>query len=249
MSRFTVDLSQPGREPDPMFAASQRPLKRRRWPWYLAGGLALTVLLCVAGGYLYWLSLESTPQYSLALVIDAAKRDDKASIETLINVDGIVDDFVPQVIDKAVELYGQGLQPKVIATLAPLAAPIIPAVKERARAELPRLIRERVQSFGNVPFAGMVLGAGRYLDIKISGDNAVVTSKLPQHPLEMKMRRNGDRWQVVGVRDDEMATNIARAIGQDVIAVAVNGGPEKSAAKLGDVSIADILRKAQQLVK
>lgn len=211
--------------------------------------IVAAALLAGVGGWLYWRSLKGTPQYSLALLIDAAKRDDKPAIETLVNIDSVVDDFVPQVTGKAVELYGKGLPPKVIGRLAQLAAPIVPAVKERARVELPRIIRERVELFGDVPFAAMVIGAGRYLDIKVLGDNAVVTSKVPNHPLELKMRRNGTQWQIVGVKDDDLATQIARAIGQDIITVAMNGGAQKSADKLGDVSITDILRKAQELVK
>jgi hypothetical protein len=250
MSRFTVDLTETAENPAIMFAASQPPRSsRRRWPLIVAGVLAIVALIALGGGYLYWQSLKSTPQYSLASVIDAAKRDDKPAIEALVNIDSVVDDFVPQVTGKAVELYGKGLPPKVIGRLAQLAAPVIPAVKERARAELPRLIRERVQLFGSVPFAAMVVGAGRYLDIKVDGDNAIVTSKLPDHPLELKMRRNADRWQIVGVKDDDLAASIARAIGQDIIAVAVNGGAQKTVDKLGDVSITDILRKAQELVK
>lgn len=248
MSRFTVDLTDTNMEPTPMPGGPEH-VKRRRRLGVIAGVLLMIALISLAAGSLYWRSLKVTPQYSLALIVDAAKRDDKKAVEGLVNIDSVVDDFVPQVNAKAVELYGKGLPPKILGQLALLAAPVVPAVKERAKTELPRIIRERVESFGNVPFAAIVMGARRYLDINVDGDNAVVSSKISDHPLELKMRRNGDRWQIVGVKDDNLATDIARKIGQDIIAIAMNGGARKSADTLGVGSLTDLLRKAEELVK
>ena len=210
--------------------------------------VVLTVILtALAAGFLYYQSLKDTPQYSLALIVDAAKRDDKAEIDRLIDINAVVEDFMPQVTDKAVELYGRGQPPQVLQKVARLATPLLPAVKERARAELPRVIRERTERLGYVPFFAMVMGADRYLEITINGDSALVKSKMPEHPLEVKMRRNGDRWQIVGVKDEQLATNIARKIGQEIMAVAVNG---KSAAdKLGIGNLSELLRQAEELVR
>ena len=125
---------------------------------------------------------------------------------------------------------------------------MVPAVKDRARTELPRVIRERTESFGNVPFFAMVMGADRYLDITVTDDTALVKSKMPEHPLEIKMRQSGDRWQIVGVKDEQLATDIARKIGQEIIAIAMNGS-EKEANRIGIGNLADLLRQAEDLVK
>ena len=218
---------------------------------FLVIGLALVAVISLIGShgsYIYWQRLKDTPQYSLALLIDAAKRDDQNEIDELINIDNVVDDFLPQITVKAVEIYGRGLPPAIVGQLTKVAAPMMPAVKDRARAVLPGLIRERVERFGNVPFAAMVLGAGQYLDIKVSGDNAIVKSKLPEHPLELKMRRNGARWQIVGVRDEQLATDIAKKIGQEIISIAM-GGINKTANQLGIGNLADLLRQAEELIK
>lgn len=218
---------------------------------FLVIGLALVAVISLIGSlgsYIYWQRLKDTPQYSLALLIDAAKRDDQNEIDELINIDNVVDDFLPQITVKAVEIYGRGLPPAIVGQLTKVAAPMMPAVKDRARAVLPGLIRERVERFGNVPFAAMVLGAGQYLDIKVSGDNAIVKSKLPEHPLELKMRRNGARWQIVGVRDEQLATDIAKKIGQEIISIAM-GGINKTANQHGIGNLADLLRQAEELIK
>lgn len=218
-------------------------------PFAIAGLILLSVLVAAAIGFLiYYQGLKSTPQYSLALLVDAAKRDDKPDIDSLIDIGAVVEDFVPQVTGKAIELYGRGVPPPVISRIERLATPILPAVKDRARAELPRVIRERTERFGYVPFFAMVMGADRYLDIVITGDTALVKSKVPEHPLEMKMRRNGARWQIVGVRDEPLATDIARKIGQEVIAIAMNGGKD-TADKFGIGNLSNLLRQAEEMVK
>lgn len=218
-------------------------------PFAIAGFVLLGLVL-VAGvaALLYYQSLRSTPQYSLALLVDAAKRDDKAEIAKLVDIDGVVDDFVPQITNKAVELYGRGQPPEVLKNVARLALPLLPAVKERARAELPRVIRDRTARFGYVPFFAMVMGAEKYLDIAVNGDIAIVKSKIPEHPLEMKMKLNGDRWQIVGVRDEQLATAIARKIGQEIMAVAVGGG-KKAADEFGIGNLSQLLKQAEELVK
>lgn len=218
-------------------------------PFAIAGFVLLGIVLVAGvGALLYYQGLKKTPQYSLALLVDAAERDDTAEIAELVDIGAVVDDFMPQVTNKAVELYGRGQPPEVLKNVARLALPLLPAVKERARAELPRVIRDRTARFGSVPFFAMVMGADQYLDIAVTGDTAIVKSKIPEHPLEMKMKRNGDRWQIIGVRDEQLATAIARKIGQEIMAIAVGGG-RRAADQFGIGNLTDLLRQAEELVK
>ena len=219
---------------------------------YLIAGTVVLTLTVVAliGGLIYYQQLRSSPQYSLALLVDAAKRDDTDEIDTIVDIDAVVEDFMPQVTAKAIELYGRGLSPEAIQKATILARPLMPAVKDRARAELPRVIRERTAKYGDVPFFAMVMGASKYLDIAVTNDIAVVNSKLENHPLEVRMQRNGDRWQIVGVKDDKLATSIAQKIGQQIIAVATFGGGKDTADKFGGMgNLSNTLRQAEDLVK
>lgn len=214
--------------------------------------VAITAVSVVAvaalAGFLYYRSFWGTPQYSLALLVDAAKRDDKEAIAELVDTDAVVDDFVGQITARAVELYGRGLPPAVVQKITSLAQPIMPAIKERARTQLPGAIRVRSERLANVPFFALVFGADRYLTIEINGDIATVKSKDPNRPLEMRMRRNGDRWQVIGVKDDQLATDIARSIGQQIIELAKSKLTEAAAQQLGVGEIFDLMKRAEQLV-
>ncbi len=186
---------------------------------------AILLVIIVAGsvvGYLYWRSLVKTPQYSIALIVDAARNNDEKTANELIDIDSVVEDFLPQIVAKAVELYGRGLPPQMLAKAELAAAPLMPAVKERARSEIPKVIRSKTKQLENVPFAALVFGADRYLDIELNGDIATVKSVRPQDSFILKMRRNGDKWVIVGLSDEKLAENIARRIGQELMHLAAS---------------------------
>ncbi len=214
-------------------------------------GIALILFLIVGGvgSYFYWQNLKKTPQYSLALLVDAARSDDQKAVDELVDTDRIVDDFMPQITDKAVELYGRGVAPSTIQKIAQIAAPLIPAIKQRARAEVPNLIREKTRQFEKYPFWTIVVGAERFMEIIREGDKSFVRSKLPNQSLEVTLKRNGERWQVVAIKDEVLARRVAEKIGQDLISVAQKGSVKKAGEQLGVSNLEEVLRKAEDIFK
>ena len=254
MSRFTVDLneSSPGTKAHSPIAEYAAVNERRRWKKALkiVGGVVLLVLIGGSiAGYFYWQNLKKTPQYSLALLVEAARRNDQGTIDQVINTDAVVDDFLPQITGKAVELYGRGLPPETVSRLTVIAQPVMPAVKERAREALPALIRDKTSKFQNIPFWAMAVGAERYLEIRTEGDIAYIKSKIPDRPLEVTMRRNGDKWKIVGVKDEELATRVAQKVGQGIIAIATKTGVSSVGERLGIKNLQDVLNQAQDLLE
>ena len=215
----------------------------------IAGILLSLVVSGLVGGYLYWQSFIDSPQYSLALLVDAARRDDQAMVDQIVAIDAIVDDFIPQITGKAVELYGRGLPPQTIARVAKVATPVMPALKQRARAQLPNLIRKKTSRFQSVPFAAMVLGAERYLDIRPDGDTAIVRSRLPEHAFEVRMQRNGSGWKIIGISDEGLATEIAQKVGQEILAVASNGGADSAGDRLGIRNLNKLIEQAEEIFR
>jgi hypothetical protein len=255
MSKFTVDLGdtprsgQPAHSPLAEYAVVRERGKRRKILKIVAG--AVLVLLAAGGiaGYFYWRNLKKTPQYSLALLVDAARREDQKTIDEVINTNAVVDDFLPQITGKAIELYGRGLPPETISRISLIAQPVMPAIKERARDALPKMIRDKTAKFQNIPFWAMAAGAERYLEIRIEGDIAYVKSKVPDRPLEVTMRRNGEKWQIVGVKDEELATRIAEKVGQSIIALASKTGVNAAGERLGIKNLQDVLNQARDLLE
>ncbi len=214
-------------------------------------GIALISFLFVGGigSYFYWQNLRKTPQYSLALLVDAARRDDQKAVDELVDTDAVVDDFMPQITDKAIQLYGRGVAPSTIQKMAQIAAPLMPAIKQRARAEVPNLIREKTRQFENYPFWTIAVGAENFLEIIREGDKSFVKSKLPNQLLEVTMKRNGERWQVVAIKDEVLARRVAEKIGQDLISVAQKGDVKKAGEQLGVSNLEEVLRKAEDIFK
>lgn len=250
MSRIVVDLNEPKESETSTpkkseFGDYQKPKKPSvfvKIVKVLAVGLLLILVVGALGGYFYWRQLRTTPQYSLALLVDAAWRDDQKTIDELVNTDAVVDDFVPQITDKAVELYGRGVAPATINKLASAIAPFLPAIKERAKAELPNLIREKTKPFEKIPFWLIAIGANRYLDITQEGDAAFIKSKVAEVSLELILKRNGEKWQVIAVKDEVLARKIAEKIGQDLISIAKKDGIKKTGEKLGIPNLQDIFK-------
>jgi hypothetical protein len=264
MSRFTVNLNEPKEEQQAENPAGVKenvsfvpdeaaPKKKRSRVGKVLGvlGILLLAFLLVAGigGYFYWQSVKATPQYSLALLVDAARRDDNQQIAQLVDTEAVVDSFVPQITDKAVELYGRNLPPAQIAKVRESAAPIMPAIKQRAKEELPRVIREKTQPFESVPWWAIALFAGRAVEIQTENDTAFIKSKIPEREIEVTMRRNGDLWKIIAIKDEPLARRIAEKIGQELIMASTKGGIKKAGEKLGVQNLQDVMKKVEDIFK
>lgn len=261
MSKFEVDLTNVSEKSAntvsefPMFSEVSNPQKSSVFVKFLKVlvifGL-IAIIFGSIGGFFYWQNLKKTPQYSLALLVEAARNDDSEQIEKLVDTNAVVDDFMPQITSKAVELYGRGLPADKIAKISKVVGPIMPAVKDRAREELPKLIREKTDKFRNIPFWAIAIGSESFLDISIEGEKATIRSNIPEKELELTLKKNGDLWQVVAVKDERLAQRIAEGIGEEVIAIAQKSGAEElkeTGKSLGVKDVTDILKKAEEIFK
>lgn len=252
MSKFIVNLDEPKGETNEPQTASPEPKKRRGCGRILGilGIISLVFLLIGAiGGYFYWQSVKKTPQYSLALLVDAARRDDKNQVAQIIDTEQVVSNFVPQISEKAVELYGRNLPPQVINRVALLVAPLMPAIKEKAKEELPQLIREKTEKLDRAPYWAIALFAERGLDIKIEGDTATIKSKIPENPAEFTMKRDGNLWKITAIKDEKLAQKVAEKIGQQILALAKKGNILDAGKQLGIENAGEILKGLNDIFK
>lgn len=186
--------------------------------------IVLGLLLALAvGGYTWWQSYKKSPAYSLALLADAAQRDDMQAVEELIDGDRIAQGFVPQVIEKLTSAGGTGgvmLPPSMRGQLASAMPQLVPRVRETMREEIARGIKGFAEAGGGrLPFFLFALGVPRAAEIKEEGDAATAAVKVGERPVELTMQRAGERWKVVTVRDDAMATDIAARLASSLPAV------------------------------
>jgi hypothetical protein len=174
-------------------------------------GLVVVGLLLVAlvGSYAWWQSFKKSPPYSLALLLDAAQRDDVQAVETMIDADQIAQGFVPQVIEN---LAGAGspISPQARASLTAALPALLPRVRETMRDEIARSLKNFSQDDSrSAPFFVKALGVRQAADVEENGDAATVKLGVGDRPVELSMRRDGERWKVVTVKDPQLATDIA----------------------------------------
>lgn len=167
------------------------------------------VLVLLVGSYMWYQSFKQSPPYSLALLLDAAQHDDVQAVETLIDADQITQGFVPQVIDN---LAGTGSQlpPQARASLTATLPALLPRVRETMRDEIARAMKGIGQNdSSNLPFFVKALGVRQMATVVERGDLATVTVKAGERPVELSMRRDGERWKLVTVKDPQLASEIA----------------------------------------
>jgi hypothetical protein len=166
-------------------------------------------VLFVAGGiFLWWQHYQTTPAYSLAVLVDAAQRNDMATVDTILDTDQIVDNFAGQVTDKAASRYGgalAGLARKQIESLAPQ---LMPTIRENFRDALVIRVKEISAKGGHKPFIVLAIALPYFMNVAVSGDTAKASALVQDQQVELDLRRAGDSWKVMAVRDDALVQRI-----------------------------------------
>jgi uncharacterized membrane protein len=210
-SRIVIDVEQARAKAH----AAGRGARRRR-PLAIAA-LVVVGLLVVAlvGAYAWWRGYRKGPAYSLALLVDASRRDDLAEVESLIDADRVAQGFIPQVIEK---LTGAGavLPPDARQRVTAAMPMLLPRVRETVRDEVARGMKAAASQVGDTSFLVLALGIPRAAEIKEDGDAATAVFAREGRQTELAMQRSGERWKVVGVKDDELASGIAQRLAPSI---------------------------------
>jgi hypothetical protein len=204
------------------YGGGPRP-RRRKWP-IITGSI---LLLLVVGAVVFWQVYKTRPSYSLALVVDAAHRDDAAAFDKVVDTGQVVQSFAPQVVEQALGRLGTALTPEMRRRVEALVPTLLPTVTENVRTEVMREVKELTSRAAGKPFFLMALSIPFIADVKREGDTAVVTAKQGERSLELLMQRTPEsRWKVVGVRDETLAKRIVDNIAKYLPAIGTDIGTE-----------------------
>jgi hypothetical protein len=184
-------------------------------------GIAFVVILLgiAVGAFLWWQSYKTKPAYSLALLVDAVQRNDEAAFNELVDTDKVVENFVPQVTEKAMGRYAAALTAPVRRQVEGLVPKLLPKIKAQVRDEVSKKIKELSARAEGKPFFLIALGMPFVVDVKDEGDTARVMANLNDRQVELGMVRNESRWKIVAVKDDVMAAQIVDRIMKDLPAI------------------------------
>lgn len=211
------------------FRARRTGGRRRRALLVAAIPFVVIALLVFGVGYWWWQSFKSSPAYTLALVADAAERDDRAEFERLVDVEGVSRSVVPQVIERV--RGGDNalnIAPQVRRQIAQNAQVWLPGVRDQVREVLMAESKTLAERGGarDYPFFVRAFALSRVGETKTQAgeggagreETASVTYQVNERPVEFGMRRGAgagqENWRIVALKSDDLATRIAEQVGK-----------------------------------
>ena len=196
--------------------------KRRRWPRVLAI-LAFFVLFGVVGvgvaGFLWWRHYQSTPSNAVALLVDAAQRNDVAAFEKLINDDEVARNMVASVSQKAAARYGYALNSSIQQRIDALIPTLLPQLKKTIHDEVVKDLTVFSAEVKPKGFIGHFFVLPKFVTIKAEGDAATVEARMLDRAIELKMRQAAGQWQVVEVKDDVLVQRVVDNVMKELPAI------------------------------
>jgi hypothetical protein len=225
--RIVINLDAPGG------TASQpgRPGSRtRRWPKVLAiiaGLLLVTVIAVAVGGFLWWRHYQTTPSYTLALIVDAAQRNDLAEFQKRIDDEEIAKNMIASVSQKAASRYGFALSNSVQQRIDSVMPSLLPRLKQTINDEVVREMKEFASSSEPKPFIFLVATVPSLVTVTTEGDSAKATAAVAGRTIELTMRRDADRWKVTEFKDDVVVQRVVDSVMKELPAIG-NGDSDSS---------------------
>jgi hypothetical protein len=206
MGRIVVNI-EPGKAP-----ARRQP---RRWARILAL-VAVTILvlivLAVAGLFFWWRSYQKSPGYSLALLVQAAQRGDTQELAKLMDDDELVRNMVGRVNQKVSDRYGLALNTTVKQQLDRVVSASAPALKQTIHNEVVNEIKELGGDSEPKPFAVILTMIRSRITVTSEGDVAKAAAIAGSRTFEVMMRRDGDRWKVIGLNDERVVQSVVDSV-------------------------------------
>jgi hypothetical protein len=151
--------------------------------------------------------------------VDAVQNKDEAAFNELVDTDKVVENFVPQVTEKALGRYAAALTAPMRRQVEALVPKLLPGVKAQVRDEVTKKIKEISARAQGKPFFLIALGMPYVVDVKEDADAAQVLANLNDRQVELTMVRNESRWKIIAVKDDVMAAQLVDRIVKDLPAI------------------------------
>jgi DUF2939 family protein len=220
-NRIVINLDQGG-QPAQRRAGSAGRKPRRRWLKVL-GLLALFVVLAVVvacvGVFFWWRHYQSTPAYSVALLVDAAQRNDTDELARRVDDAEVAKNLVADVSAGAARRYGAAINPATQQRIEKTVASLVPSLQPTMRAEVAKQIKFFFSKYEEKPFIFLVFIVPSWMSITTEGDTAKAVTGAADQRIELTMRRDADRWKVVGYKDAYLVEHVVDGVMKDMPAI------------------------------
>ena len=214
--RIVINLDEPR-------AGGVKPVrKRRRWPRVLAifaFVVLVFVVVAAVGGYLLFRRYQSSPTYALALMLDAAQRNDVAEFQKRIDDEAIAKNMTASVSQKAAARYGYALTSSIQQQIDSALTTQQPRVKQAVRDEFLNAMKAFAAAPEQRSFISLLGAVQSLMTVTTEGDSAKATGKMAGHNLELALRRDADGWKVIDVKDELITQRIVDNVMKDLPAI------------------------------
>jgi hypothetical protein len=177
------------------------------------------VLAAIVGGFFGWRYYQSTPSYTLTLMIDAAQRNDVAEFQKRIDDEEIAKNMLASVSQKAAGRYGFALTSSIQQRIDTILPTLLPGLKETVHDEVVKEIKEFASKSEPRPFIFLLVTVPSLMKITTEGDTAKATAALSDRTIEMTMRRDSERWKVIEFKDDAVVQRVVDSVMKELPAI------------------------------
>ncbi len=220
-NRIVINLDQDGPPAQGRRGADTRK-PGRRWLRVL-GVFALFVVLAVVvacmGVFFWWRHYQSTPAYSVTLLVDAAQREDTEELARRIDVAEVAKNMVADVNESTARRYGAALAPATRQQIEKTVASLVPSLQPTIRAGVAKQLKFFFSKYEGKPFVFLVFAVPSWMSITTEGDTAKATTGAADQRIELTMRRDADRWKVIGYKDSYLIQGVVDSVMKEMPAV------------------------------
>ena len=196
--------------------------KRRRWPRVLAIlGVVVLVLVGVVAvtAFISWRYYQSTPTYTLALMVDAVQRNDVAEFEKRIDHEAIAKNMAAGISQKAAGRYGLALNSSIQQQIDGAMPALQPRLKQTIHDEVVREVKEFASKSEPQPFIFLLLAIPSLMTITTEGDTAKATTTASGRTIELSMQRDAGRWKVTEFKDEVVVQRVVDSVMKELPAI------------------------------
>lgn len=183
-------------------------------------GLFLVIAIAVAaGGFFWWRNYQSTPAYTLALIVDAAQRNDLPEFQKRIDDEEVAKNMIATVSQKAAGRYGFALSGSMQQRIDSLLPSLTPRLKQAINDEVAKELKDFASKSEPKPFLLLAATLSSIVNVTNEGDTAKATTAILGRPIELTMRRDADRWKVTEYKDEVVVQRVVDTVIKELPAI------------------------------
>ena len=212
---------------DARLSATTSPRKSRAGKVLAILGITVLAVIVLAAGavFLWWRHYQTTPTYALAVLVDAAQRNDMATVDTVVDMDKIVDNFTAQVTEKAAGRYGVTLSGELRKTIEARVPGLLPGIKREVRNAVADRIKKISAQADQKPFFVVAVAMPYFVNVTTAGgEMADVTVTVQDRQINLSLARSGDDWKLVAIKDDALVQQMVDNVIKQLPAIGPNTG-------------------------